>query len=152
MLAILDYRNYLSSQMHPSCLSRRSRTAFDQDLYFELDPYPVSPCHSRSLGDGDVEMDSGSDYENMSRMSREPEAYDISFVVQEPDRWLPLADVSRIMKRALPSNASISKAAKETMQECVSELISFISSEAVESTRRRGRKTLRGEEDSVGFS
>ena len=35
------------------------------------------------------------------------------------------------MKRALPSNAKIAKDAKETVQECVSEFISFITSECV---------------------
>jgi nuclear transcription Y subunit beta len=33
------------------------------------------------------------------------------------------------MKRALPANAKIAKDSKETVQECVSEFISFITSE-----------------------
>src|SRR5258708_5453928 len=37
--------------------------------------------------------------------------------------------VARIMKGALPENAKIAKEAKECMQECVSEFISFITSE-----------------------
>jgi histone H3/H4 len=40
-----------------------------------------------------------------------------------------LAPVARIMKTALPENAKIAKEAKECMQECVSEFISFITSE-----------------------
>jgi nuclear transcription Y subunit beta len=51
--------------------------------------------------------------------------------VREQDRYLPIANISRIMKRALPPNAKISKDAKETVQECVSEFISFITSEYV---------------------
>lgn len=39
------------------------------------------------------------------------------------------APVARIMKNALPENAKIAKEAKECMQECVSEFISFITSE-----------------------
>lgn len=39
------------------------------------------------------------------------------------------APVARIMKTALPENAKIAKEAKECMQECVSEFISFITSE-----------------------
>ena len=35
------------------------------------------------------------------------------------------------MKRALPANAKIAKDSKETVQECVSEFISFITSECV---------------------
>jgi histone H3/H4 len=48
------------------------------------------------------------------------------------------APVARIMKSALPENAKIAKEAKECMQECVSEFISFITSEG-ESARLPGR-------------
>jgi nuclear transcription Y subunit beta len=41
--------------------------------------------------------------------------------------------VARIMKGALPENAKIAKEAKECMQECVSEFISFITSEGMPS-------------------
>lgn len=69
------------------------------------------------------------------------------YEVKEQDKWLPIANgmtflykivlmiqltmtsVARIMKMALPDNAKISKEAKECMQECVSEFISFITSE-----------------------
>ena len=47
---------------------------------------------------------------------------------KEQDRFLPIANVARIMKRALPENAKIAKEAKECVQECVSEFISFITS------------------------
>ena len=46
------------------------------------------------------------------------------------------APVARIMKGALPENAKIAKEAKECMQECVSEFISFITSEG--KSMRRG--------------
>lgn len=49
--------------------------------------------------------------------------------MKEQDRFLPIANISRIMKKTLPSNAKIAKDAKETVQECVSEFISFITSE-----------------------
>lgn len=42
---------------------------------------------------------------------------------------LIITPVARIMKNALPDNAKIAKEAKECMQECVSEFISFITSE-----------------------
>lgn len=48
---------------------------------------------------------------------------------REQDRFLPIANISRIMKKQLPGNAKIAKDAKETVQECVSEFISFITSE-----------------------
>lgn len=49
--------------------------------------------------------------------------------VHEQDRYLPIANISRIMKRSIPQTAKISKDAKECVQECVSEFIAFITSE-----------------------
>ncbi|CAK7324505.1 unnamed protein product [Dovyalis caffra] len=65
---------------------------------------------------------------------------------REQDRFLPIANVSRIMKKALPANAKISKDAKETVQECVSELISFITGEASDKCQREKRKTINGDD------
>ncbi|KAD7480047.1 hypothetical protein E3N88_03183 [Mikania micrantha] len=48
---------------------------------------------------------------------------------REQDRFLPIANISRIMKKALPANGKIAKDAKDTVQECVSEFISFVTSE-----------------------
>jgi len=78
------------------------------------------------------------------------------FEVKEQDRWLPIANVARIMKTALPDNAKIAKEAKECMQECVSEFISFITSEASEKCQQEKRKTVNGEDilfamTSLGF-
>ncbi|KAK0734153.1 histone-fold-containing protein [Lasiosphaeria miniovina] len=78
------------------------------------------------------------------------------FEVKEQDRWLPIANVARIMKNALPDNAKIAKEAKECMQECVSEFISFITSEASEKCHQEKRKTVNGEDilfamTSLGF-
>lgn len=50
---------------------------------------------------------------------------------REQDRFLPVANISRIMKKALPANAKVAKDSKETVQECVSEFISFVTSEYV---------------------
>lgn len=71
---------------------------------------------------------------------------------REQDRLLPIANVGRIMKLAVPPSAKISKEAKESVQECVSEFISFVSSEYViahhvcvglptAASRRRGRRS-----------
>ncbi|GMH10979.1 hypothetical protein Nepgr_012820 [Nepenthes gracilis] len=65
---------------------------------------------------------------------------------REQDRLLPIANVSRIMKKALPGNAKISKDAKETVQECVSEFISFITGEASDKCQREKRKTINGDD------
>ncbi|KAK9166563.1 hypothetical protein Scep_001754 [Stephania cephalantha] len=63
---------------------------------------------------------------------------------KEQERFLPIANVSRIMKKSLPPNAKISKEAKETVQECVSEFISFITGEASDKCQREKRKTING--------
>ncbi|XP_062191039.1 nuclear transcription factor Y subunit B-11-like [Phragmites australis] len=65
---------------------------------------------------------------------------------KEQDRFLPIANVSRIMKRSLPANAKISKEAKETVQECVSEFISFVTGEASDKCQREKRKTVNGDD------
>lgn len=50
-------------------------------------------------------------------------------IIREQDRLLPIANVARIMKQAVPTNAKIAKDAKDTVQACVSEFISFVTSE-----------------------
>jgi nuclear transcription Y subunit beta len=50
------------------------------------------------------------------------------------------------MKRSLPTNAKIAKDAKETTQECVSEFISFVTSEASDKCLREKRKTINGDD------
>jgi len=65
---------------------------------------------------------------------------------REQDRFLPIANVSRIMKSSVPSTAKIAKDAKECVQECVSEFISFITSEAAEKCQLEKRKTIGGED------
>ena len=75
---------------------------------------------------------------------------------REQDRYLPIANVSRIMKKTLPDNAKIAKDAKECVQECVSEFIGFITSEAADRCLQEKRKTINGEDilwamENLGF-
>ncbi|KAF2662910.1 hypothetical protein K491DRAFT_686064 [Lophiostoma macrostomum CBS 122681] len=95
---------------------------------------------------------------HMDREAQDTQAQGLGyeFEVKEQDRWLPIANVARIMKMALPENAKIAKEAKECMQECVSEFISFITSEASEKCQQEKRKTVNGEDilfamTSLGF-
>jgi nuclear transcription Y subunit beta len=64
----------------------------------------------------------------------------------EFDRYLPIANISRIIKTNLPSEVKLSKEAKETFQECVSEFISFITSEASDKCLSEKRKTINGDD------
>lgn len=66
--------------------------------------------------------------------------------VREQDRFLPIANIGRIMKKALPANGKIAKDAKDTVQECVSEFISFITSEASDKCQKEKRKTINGDD------
>ncbi|XP_051124665.1 transcriptional activator hap3-like [Andrographis paniculata] len=77
-------------------------------------------------------------------------------MTDQPDKLLPIANVGRIMKRILPKNAKISKEAKERMQECASEFISFVTGEASERCHKENRKTVNGDDvcralSSLGF-
>ncbi|GMI85808.1 hypothetical protein HRI_002250100 [Hibiscus trionum] len=67
-------------------------------------------------------------------------------IIKEQEQLLPIANVGRIMKQILPPNAKISKEAKETMQECVSEFISFVTGEASDKCHKEKRKTVNGDD------
>ncbi|XP_043702881.1 nuclear transcription factor Y subunit B-3-like isoform X3 [Telopea speciosissima] len=69
-----------------------------------------------------------------------------SSATREQDRFLPIANISRIMKKVVPQNGKISKEAKDCVQECVSEFISFITSEASDKCNREKRKTINGDD------
>jgi nuclear transcription Y subunit beta len=66
--------------------------------------------------------------------------------LREQDRFLPIANVARIMKRSIPKTGKIAKEAKDCVQECVSEFVSFITSEASERCHQEKRKTINGED------
>ena len=75
---------------------------------------------------------------------------------REQDVFLPIANVTRLMKDALPREAKIGKEAKDCMQESVSEFISFITSEASDKCATEKRKTINGDDilwamQSLGF-
>ncbi|CAC5418294.1 NFYB [Mytilus coruscus] len=89
-------------------------------------------------GDGDEGLASGENDEEHRLENNEP--------LREQDRFLPIANVSRIMKNSIPKSGKIAKDAKECVQECVSEFISFITSEASERCHQEKRKTINGED------
>ena len=64
----------------------------------------------------------------------------------EFDRFLPIANIGRIIKTNLPKEVKLAKDAKETFQECLSEFISFITSEASEKCINEKRKTINGDD------
>ncbi|XP_021641807.2 nuclear transcription factor Y subunit B-9-like [Hevea brasiliensis] len=70
----------------------------------------------------------------------------VQCMVREQDQYMPIANVIRIMRRILPTHAKISDDAKETVQECVSEYISFITGEANDRCQSEQRKTITAED------
>ncbi|OIR58340.1 MAG: CCAAT binding transcription factor subunit A [Amphiamblys sp. WSBS2006] len=67
-------------------------------------------------------------------------------VIHETDCLLPINNIDKIMKNGVPQNAKVSKAAKETMQACTSEFISFVTSEASDRCVYEKRRTITGED------
>lgn len=65
---------------------------------------------------------------------------------RDQDRLLPIANISRLMKRVLPDHAKMSKEAKAALQESVSEFIGFITSEASDRLVEEKRKTITGDD------
>ena len=92
-----------------------------------------------SKDDSDIEVD----YDDMEGVELEGVR---EVEIREQDRFLPIANIARIMKKVLPNNAKIAKEAKESIQECVSEFISFITSEASDKCQQEKRKTINGDD------
>ena len=59
---------------------------------------------------------------------------------------LPISNISRLMKKALPKQAKISSSSKELIQACCIEFISFLTSEANDKCVLEKRKTINGDD------
>jgi len=105
------------------------------DAFLATNPVGVTPQQ--------YVVDAGAGDGNDS-MGEDPEAD--GEPLREQDRFLPIANVARIMKKSVPKTGKIAKDAKECVQECVSEFISFITSEASERCHQEKRKTINGED------
>ncbi|SBT77339.1 CCAAT-box DNA binding protein subunit B, putative [Plasmodium ovale] len=75
----------------------------------------------------------------------------------ENETLLPIANISRIMKRILPASAKVAKESKDIIRECVTEFIQFLTSEASDRCLRERRKTISGEDilfsmEKLGFN
>lgn len=81
-----------------------------------------------------------------SQQMGDDQEYDGESFLREQDRYLPLANVARIMKNAIPGSGKVARDAKECAQECVSEFIAFVTSEASERCVNEKRKTINGDD------
>nr|CDJ82683.1 Carbohydrate purine kinase and Transcription factor CBF NF-Y archaeal histone domain containing protein [Haemonchus contortus] len=91
------------------------------------------------LGVGNEGLKISYPHENRSAETPEGRPYN---PIPDQERFLPIANVARVMKRMIPSSGKIAKDAKECVQECVSEFISFITSEANDKCMSEKRKTI----------
>nr|CAG4645821.1 EOG090X0DUU [Lynceus sp. MCZ IZ 141354] len=120
--------------------------------------YTKSKAFSKMMDANDDDLDSpfsmapvgGDQYiiheEDGSEESGSDNADRPGYVLREQDRFLPIANVARIMKRTIPKTGKIAKDARECVQECISEFISFITSEASDRCHQEKRKTINGED------
>ncbi|OMO76958.1 Transcription factor, CBFA/NFYB, DNA topoisomerase [Corchorus capsularis] len=114
--------------------------------------------NTSTSGSGLLKVGAGADHERLILSSPSSEVKQLQqgnsncendqneCTVREQDRFMPIANVIRIMRKILPPHAKISDDAKETIQECVSEYISFITGEANERCQREQRKTITAED------
>jgi len=114
----------------------------------------MDPGHSNDSNSHDDDMQMSHQYAG----SEEDEGVErnVGGPLREQDRFLPIANVAKIMKKGVPEKGKIAKDAKETIQECVSEFISFITSEASDRCLQERRKTINGEDiltamETLGF-
>ncbi|XP_015168332.1 nuclear transcription factor Y subunit B-8-like isoform X1 [Solanum tuberosum] len=71
---------------------------------------------------------------------------DSECTIREQDRFMPIANVVRNMRKILPPQAKIADESKLVIQECVSEFISFVTGEANDRCKLEQRKTITAED------
>ncbi|KAK4438676.1 Nuclear transcription factor Y subunit B-3 [Sesamum alatum] len=146
----------LEGNIIPCCSILALYLALSAPIFPELRPIPSQPPHARTPEENQRSKKAQSFLPNSVVRSQEEKMAESdndsgghsnsNASSREQDRFLPIANVSRIMKKALPANAKISKDAKETVQECVSEFISFVTGEASDKCQREKRKTINGDD------
>uniref|UniRef100_A0A0R3S6G2 Nuclear transcription factor Y subunit beta n=1 Tax=Elaeophora elaphi TaxID=1147741 RepID=A0A0R3S6G2_9BILA len=114
----------------------------DGNNYLSKYPQEDSTCQAEgsTIADNNAER-------ILSDANNAPEEINITRKpILEQDRFLPIANISRLMKNVIPRSGKVAKDAKECVQECVSEFISFITSEACDRCLNEKRKTITGED------
>ncbi|KAJ7237298.1 histone-fold-containing protein [Mycena haematopus] len=127
----------MSDGLHPINIAQQNRDSGSGSIH----PINIAVAHPDS-GNASSSMIAAGPDASSDREITEQEVGEY----REQDRFLPIANVSRIMKASVPPTAKIAKDAKECVQECVSEFISFITSEAAERCLSEKRKTIGGED------
>lgn len=71
---------------------------------------------------------------------------DNRIILKSTDRLLPIANISKIMKKTIPKVAKVSKDSKELMQVCTSEFIAIITARAKDICEIEARKAITGDD------
>ncbi|KAG0435780.1 Nuclear transcription factor Y subunit B-8 [Dictyocoela muelleri] len=66
--------------------------------------------------------------------------------IKTTDRLLPIANISKIMKKPIPRTAKVAKDAKELMQKSASEFIAIVTCMAKDICASENRKTITGDD------
>ena len=82
----------------------------------------------------------------MDKKPQGPNEHEDLELPENEEETLPISNISKIMKKYLDNNMKISKEAKELVEECVTEFICFITSEASDKCKKEKRKTINGED------
>ncbi|KEH40448.1 transcriptional activator hap3 [Medicago truncatula] len=109
-----------------------------------------SSNNNRSAHSSSVLLQAGSPSQN----NESPRTENIDVEIEKQDLpptkneelCLPIRNLTRIMRRALPLYAKISQDAKATTQLCVSDFMGIITTEAVEKCNEESRKIISGED------
>ena len=67
-------------------------------------------------------------------------------ILKTTDRLLPIANISKIMKKTIPPKGKISKDSKDVMQKSASEFIAIVTCRAKDICELEARKTVTGED------
>lgn len=100
-------------------------------------PNNFEPKHQTQGNIGNKTPDLQTNHVTQNSRSKAPRA-----PFREHDLYMPTANVVRIMRQAVPPHAKVTDEAKEMLQECVTEFISFITGEANENCQLEHRKTI----------
>ncbi|KAF7144950.1 hypothetical protein RHSIM_Rhsim04G0012600 [Rhododendron simsii] len=79
---------------------------------------------------------------NPVEQQQQQQSYTAPENTHDQDCYVPTANITRVMRRVLPPQAKIADDAKETVQQCVTEYINMITSEANDRCHREERKTI----------
>lgn len=115
------------------------------NIVIDLDYDLASSNNNNSSGSLNISSNNSSS-SSSKHNSNKRKAPEVDSLFDELDKLLPQSNIERIMKKILPSNATVHPDALRDAQLCVSELISCLASEGGMIALQRKRKIVCGED------